>query len=310
MRAYTGSEIRTALVESRKIKNCVCQLGDRPFQITFKRAIGSLTFYQKIKLTFSILFSNPSMTKEEVEKYKQNDILETYLNQLGDEYPAMKRALVDERDMYLAYSIASCTIPLAAKNENAIFTQRLKESRNSLASVEQQLNNCKHELDNFKKIKSSKSPKNQSPTDENHDSQIVKYELQLDSLKNQYYEIHQQVIHDTQKLATVSEQFNNYDSKKNVVVGIVGMGHVPGILKHFGKVNESDVKAILDIPQPSLHSQVVRKVIKYSFYSFLAYGFVKYVLPKNVKESIFYLSIKSVNYSKGFINDKVLVKRL
>jgi len=311
-----GCEIRKAIKESEKIPHCVCHLGDRPFQITFRRAIGSLTFYQKFKLAFSIFFSNPKMSKEEVENYKQNDILEEYLKEFGENYPMMKKALVDERDMYLAYSLqVACR--LTPRNKNEFYTQRLKVSRNSLASVEQHLNSCKHELDNLRKIK-SKSTNPSSPTGDQpdsqqlfqNDSQIENYQMKLEKLENQYNKLHQQVISDTENLSSFSQPLNaNPDAyRPSVVVGIVGMGHMNGIQRFFNKVSAKDVQAILEIPNQSMRSKVVGKVIKYTFYSFMIYGLCRYAIPSSAKAAIVDLSSKTVTYSKEFISDKLLKK--
>lgn len=300
-----GSEIRRAVQTAAQVPHCICHLGDRPFQITFKRAIGSLTLYQKLKLTLSILFSNPKMSREEVEKYKQSDILESYLNELAIEYPLMKKALVDERDQYLAYSlqVASRIVP---KGENAFYIQRLKESRNSLALVDQQLVNCKHELENFKKIKSQSARGQESPE---HDAQIEKYEMKLENLENQYSEMQAQVIADTQKVASF-QQMNADNYAPSVVVGVVGMGHVQGIQRFFNKVTEADVQAIIEIPKTTLQEKLVGKAVKYGFYGLVLYGICRYALPNNVKEAIAYVTIKSVSYSKELINERILVRKL
>lgn len=117
----------------------------------------------------------------------------------------MKKALVDERDMFLAFQL-QLAATLVPRGENAVYTQRVRESRNSLASVEQQLTNCKHELDNFKKIKSK-------DIDGDHDQQIAEYEFKLENLQNYYNKMHQKVILDTENLANFSKQSNsNEDS--------------------------------------------------------------------------------------------------
>lgn len=243
-----------------------------------------------------------------METYKQHDILEGYLQELGENYPMMKKALVDERDMYLAYSLqVACR--LAPRNKNEFYTQRLKVSRNSLASVEQHLNNCKHELDNLKKIKSkSTNPSNADQSDDQHDYQIETYEMKLEKLENQYNKMHQQVIADTQNLTSFSQPLTADNYGPNVVVGIVGMGHLSGITRFFNKVTVQDIKPILELPEPSFRSTVVRKVIKYSFYGFVIYGLVRYAIPANVKSSVVELSAKSVTYSKYLINDKLIRK--
>lgn len=67
---------------------------------------------------------------------------------------------------------------------------------------------------------------------------------------------------------------------------------------------------ILEIPQPSLQEIFVRKFVKYSFYSIVIYGLYRYAVPVSVKESVVDLSIKTVNYSKEFIDNKIMIKKL
>lgn len=51
-------------------------LGDRPIDITLRRAIATLTTWQKIKITFHCLFNYEKLKEEELERYKQKDVLE------------------------------------------------------------------------------------------------------------------------------------------------------------------------------------------------------------------------------------------
>ena len=71
-----GGEFRTAFTEAKKIPNCIIQLGDRPINITLKRAIASLSTWQKMKLAWNILTTKEPITKEDVEKCKDRDLLE------------------------------------------------------------------------------------------------------------------------------------------------------------------------------------------------------------------------------------------
>ncbi len=59
---------------------CVVHLGDRPVHITLRRAISSLSVWQKLKLAFGIIFNNETISKEEVEKCKQKDLLEVFID--------------------------------------------------------------------------------------------------------------------------------------------------------------------------------------------------------------------------------------
>ena len=78
-----GGEFRTAYRESQKIPGCIVHLGDRPIAITLKRALGSLTNWQRIKLAFNILTSKDEITKDDVERCKNKDLLESMLEEMA-----------------------------------------------------------------------------------------------------------------------------------------------------------------------------------------------------------------------------------
>ena len=65
----------------------------------------------------------------------------------------------------------------------------------------------------------------------------------------------------------------------NVVVGVVGIGHVEGIKNRWEKVKESDVRKILVIPKPSFTEKAIGLVFKATFYGAICYG--GYKLLKN-----------------------------
>lgn len=119
-----------------------------------RRAISSLSVWQKIKLAFGIIFNNETISKEEVEKCKQRDLLEEMLAEMTGEFPALSKVFVYERDTYLAYSLWLSASPV---------------------------------------------PKFEAPAGYN----------------------------------------------PTIVVAVVGIGHVPGIVKQWGKVTEEDVKPLL-----------------------------------------------------------------
>ncbi|CAK9295490.1 unnamed protein product [Gordionus sp. m RMFG-2023] len=56
-----GGEFRTAYKEALKIPGCKLVLGDRPINITLKRAISSLSLWNKMKFVWCLLFSNESI---------------------------------------------------------------------------------------------------------------------------------------------------------------------------------------------------------------------------------------------------------
>lgn len=82
-----GGEFRRAFAEAKRVPGCIIQLGDRPVNITLRRAISFLSLWQKLKMGFSIISSQDTITKEEVEKCKQKDLLQSMLAEITDEYP-------------------------------------------------------------------------------------------------------------------------------------------------------------------------------------------------------------------------------
>ena len=69
------------------------------------------------------------------------------------------------------------------------------------------------------------------------------------------------------------------------VVGVVGIGHVAGIIKYWGSIKDEDIPPLLEIKEPSLGQKVLVKSIKYSITGLLAYGVYRYVLPSVVRET-------------------------
>lgn len=105
-----GTEILTA-GEIAKEKGIPVSLCDREIQVTLKRAWAKSNLWNKAKLISALLssaFSNEEFTAEELEDLKHNDSIQEMMNELAEELPGAKEALIDERDRYLATSIYSC----------------------------------------------------------------------------------------------------------------------------------------------------------------------------------------------------------
>lgn len=100
-----GGEFRTAMKEATKIPECRIHLGDRPINITLQRGIKSLTLWQTIKLVYKLLSFDENITKEDVEQCKQKDLLEELMKEMAGEFPKFGEVFVNERDMYLCYSL-------------------------------------------------------------------------------------------------------------------------------------------------------------------------------------------------------------
>lgn len=65
-------------------------------------------------------------------------------------------------------------------------------------------------------------------------------------------------------------------TSKNVV-GVVGIGHVPGILKLWPKQQAQYISDIVTVPPPTMCSKVVRVCFKLSILSFGGYLIYRYV---------------------------------
>lgn len=120
-----GGEFRTAMKEASKVPNCLVHLGDRPINITLQRAIKGLSLWQTFKLVWKLMSFDENITKEEVEQCKQKDLLEELMKEMAGEFPAFGEVFVNERDVYLCYSLQmasrhSKALSLAAKRAEPI----------------------------------------------------------------------------------------------------------------------------------------------------------------------------------------------
>ncbi|MBN1457413.1 MAG: TraB/GumN family protein [Sedimentisphaerales bacterium] len=90
-------------------------LADRDIEITLKRVWRGLGFFQKFKLTLSLLYSlidNEEIDENTVEKMKNSDQLESMMESFAESYPQIKERLLDERDVYLSQKIRNAPGPV------------------------------------------------------------------------------------------------------------------------------------------------------------------------------------------------------
>ncbi len=83
-------------------------LADRDIKTTFMRVYRSLSFWEKIKMLSSLItsiFDKTEISPEEIERLKEQDMLNQALDEISKEFPNIKKTLVDERDQYLTYKI-------------------------------------------------------------------------------------------------------------------------------------------------------------------------------------------------------------
>ena len=85
-------------------------LADRDIRTTLSRTWRVMGFWSKIKLVFQLILSLGQLDdikEEDIEKMKQQDVLESLLSEVGKSHPTLKTILIDERDQYLAQKIRS-----------------------------------------------------------------------------------------------------------------------------------------------------------------------------------------------------------
>lgn len=103
----SGAEMIEGINQAQNLnKNLI--LADRSIGITFSRIWSSLNFFSKIKLLYNIVFSlfeDEKLSEEDLQNLQKQDVLEASINEIGKKFPVVKKILVDERDMYLAYKI-------------------------------------------------------------------------------------------------------------------------------------------------------------------------------------------------------------
>ncbi len=107
MDTNSGGEMIEGIKQSEAL-NVPLILADRPIKLTFSRIWNNLGLFEKSKLLVSIIssiFDDEELSEEDLASLKQADALESALNEVGKEFPVVKKILVDERDQYLSSKI-------------------------------------------------------------------------------------------------------------------------------------------------------------------------------------------------------------
>lgn len=108
-----GQEMINALEAAGQINARVIP-ADREIQTTLARVWRGMGFWEKIKLMVSIVFSfgdSNEIQEEDIERMKQEDILQTLLSDVKAAHPIIEKVLIDERDQFLAEKIRSAPGP-------------------------------------------------------------------------------------------------------------------------------------------------------------------------------------------------------
>jgi len=100
-----GSEMLKAIELGETLDKEIV-LVDRDIQTTFKRSLDYMSIKEKFKFIFYI-FSGffEEIDEETIKNLKNKDMLNEVLNELSEEIPNIKKALIDERDEYIALKI-------------------------------------------------------------------------------------------------------------------------------------------------------------------------------------------------------------
>ena len=107
MDVMPGAEMLKA-VERADAIGAQVWMGDRDIRTTLSRAWHALGWWSRLKLLCQLMVSMgqaEDITAEEIERMKQQDVLEALLAEVGRSMPVLKTILIDERDRYLAARI-------------------------------------------------------------------------------------------------------------------------------------------------------------------------------------------------------------
>jgi len=102
-----GAEMISA-IETAEAIGAEIHLADRDIRTTLSRTWRAMGLWGKIKLMFQLIMSLgeiEDIKEEDIEKMKQEDVLESLLAEVGKSLPVLKDILIDERDQYLADKI-------------------------------------------------------------------------------------------------------------------------------------------------------------------------------------------------------------
>jgi len=102
-----GAELlaATRVADERGIPVALC---DRDIRITLRRAWASTSLWKKAQLLSLLgvsLFERPKLDEEELRRIRDKDVLSELISEMGEAMPSIKKALIDERDVYLSQKI-------------------------------------------------------------------------------------------------------------------------------------------------------------------------------------------------------------
>ena len=106
-----GQEMRVAISAAEEA-GLPLLLVDRDIGVTLRRVYRSVPWWQRLTLLAGLgasLFSNETVTEEEIEKLKQGDILEATFTEFAESSEKLYTPLIAERDAYMAAKLREDT---------------------------------------------------------------------------------------------------------------------------------------------------------------------------------------------------------
>lgn len=106
-----GAEMLKAVTVAEEL-NIPVVLADRDVKVTLRRTWASLSRFQKFKLLIQLpakAILNEKIEPQEIERLKESDALDAAMLELSKAFPGVQKALIDERDQYLAAKIRAAT---------------------------------------------------------------------------------------------------------------------------------------------------------------------------------------------------------
>jgi pheromone shutdown-related protein TraB len=131
--------VRTA--EAHCIPVSLC---DRDVRVTLRRAWDSLPWWRRFYVLSALLvslFERPEVDEESLREMRQSDVMSQLIEEMGRQFPSIKRVLIDERDAYLAEKVRAAdgqriVAVIGAGHRAGIAKKLLDGARVDLAALE------------------------------------------------------------------------------------------------------------------------------------------------------------------------------
>ena len=102
-----GAELLAAARAAER-HNIPVQLCDRDVRVTLRRAWHATSLFKKgylVATLFASLFDTTELDEEKLAELRKKDVLSELMEEMGKALPDAKKALIDERDIYMAEKI-------------------------------------------------------------------------------------------------------------------------------------------------------------------------------------------------------------